>query len=279
MSSIWLQRMAASKAICKAASDGNMTELRKILLDVDVNVASEPDSKYCGKSALHLACESGKLNVARFLLSQPTLNVNVCTPYGETPLFFACQHGHVEIVQLLLARPEANVNASNGNQWTALHSACENGFTDVVRLLFTRPELAVAEFSWRRTPMHLACQQGHLDIVRLLLAHPHVSCHIDSMNVSNATPVHLAAKRQHTPVVEALVLHALQSWSSPSASSLEFWATFLDPAFPLAPIARAHAIQAAWAATSNANTQSSFRQRLAEHFPAENHPVLSLVVW
>ncbi|ETV70635.1 hypothetical protein, variant [Aphanomyces astaci] len=269
--------------MCKVVTDGNMAELRKLLLDCDVNAASEPDSKYSGKSPLHIVCESGRLNVAQLLLAQPTVDVNVRTPYDETPLLFACQARHVDIVRLLLARPETNVNCSNGNQWTPLHSACENGFADIVQLLMSRPELDVTGISWRRTPLHLACQQGHVDVVRLLLSHPLVSYHVESAKVANATPVHLAVKRQHTVVVQALVLHALAALISDSvavaASATQFLAAFLAPEFPLDITARADVIQAVWAAHEDAAERRTMRNRLLEQSPAQPHDVLSRVVW
>ncbi|KAF0695887.1 Aste57867_13327 [Aphanomyces stellatus] len=223
--------MSAPKALCKAVSDGNMTELRKLLPDCNVNEPSDPESKYCGKAPLHIVCESGRLNVLMLLLSIPAINVNIQTPYLETPLYFACQHGHIDVVHQLLGRPETNVNIASGNDWTPLHSACENGFAEIAQLLLARSGVDVNLIAWRRTPLHLACSQGHANVVRLLLAHPNLRI----PSTGPHTPLHLAAKHCHTDVIEMLLEYAATSDDSAAAA---LWLVFLDDAFPLDKAAR-----------------------------------------
>ncbi|KAG9403724.1 hypothetical protein AC1031_005214 [Aphanomyces cochlioides] len=273
MSSIWLQRMSAPKAMCKAVSDGNMVELRKLLPDCDVNAASDPDSKYCGKAPLHIVCESGRLNVLNLLLSVPSIDVNARTPYNETPLYFACQHGHVEVVRLLLARPETNVNMTSGNHWSPLHSASENGFVEVVQLLLSRPEIEVNGMAWRRTPLQLAFYQGHQVVARMLLQHPSIVVNL----AEHPSPLDLALKRRHDSLLATLGLHCIDFFESgaPSETSKLFWTKFFDPAFPIDTTARSTILE-----SIVADAPDAIRPKIYDHLThnfASGSPFLDVV--
>ena len=54
-----------------------------------------------GKTPLHVPCESGELEIVKFLLDN-YIDVNVTDDSGQTPLHLACESGEFEIVKFLL---------------------------------------------------------------------------------------------------------------------------------------------------------------------------------
>ena len=58
-----------------------------------------------GRTALHYACSSGNIDIARELLAAGA-QVNARNNAGETPLLKACGFTEIEMVEYLLALPE-----------------------------------------------------------------------------------------------------------------------------------------------------------------------------
>ena len=79
-----------------------LIKILKILFKhpIDVNVK---DSK--GNTALHYACEGGTLDVVKFLLVLPSINVNMLNSTGESPMDIARTRGHQSIVDFLNKGP------------------------------------------------------------------------------------------------------------------------------------------------------------------------------
>ena len=57
---------------------------------------------------------------------------------GNTALIEASRRGHVEVVRWLLRCPDLDINLTNWRGYTALKVACETGQEEVVRLLLNR---------------------------------------------------------------------------------------------------------------------------------------------
>eukprot|EP01039_Chlorochromonas_danica_P004111 gene4111-4505_t len=58
----------------------------------------------------YLACQCGKIEVVRVLLSQDGLEMDKPDKKGQTPFHIACSNGYEEIVKLLLLAAEDRVN-------------------------------------------------------------------------------------------------------------------------------------------------------------------------
>ncbi|CAC5417201.1 TNNI3K [Mytilus coruscus] len=95
-----------------------------------------------GEKPLHSACTNGwSLELIKFLLEQPVVNINCQGKDGHTALHSACDHGHIRIVQFLLEwRADMNlvaqiVDQKDGNEkieeQTALMWANEQGCADL----------------------------------------------------------------------------------------------------------------------------------------------------
>merc|ERR1711879_723799 len=98
----------------------------------------KPDP-HSNSSPLYDAAENGHQEIARTLLSHPSIDVNKGS-YGSTPLYAASEKGHSSVVESLLAHPNINVNkVVTLDGTTALGIASYHGHVEVVRLILRCP--------------------------------------------------------------------------------------------------------------------------------------------
>lgn len=95
-----------------------------------------------GKTALTLACQEGKVNIATFLLqeSEDILEVNFPDQNGNTPLAHAAINGHLDLVKHLvhaMRRYHMTIDTRNHLGYTPLHLACKRGHYATAYVLLT----------------------------------------------------------------------------------------------------------------------------------------------
>ena len=121
---------------------------------------------------LHLAAESGDMEILELFLAVPNIDVNFwARGYRNgirmdmgTALSAACLRGDIAMVKRLLAVPGIDVNAGNG-----LIYAASNGHEEVVKLLLAAPAINIYSVNGKnRTAMECAREAGHDNIVILL---------------------------------------------------------------------------------------------------------------
>lgn len=136
-----------------------------------------------GDTPLHLACYSGKVEIVKHLISvtgcDSLAKENI---FSETPLHSACTSGRsLELIKYLLELPNVNINYQGKDGHTALHSACYHGHIRVVQFLLECGAdmnlVACSEMNGgtdkkeEQTPLMWAYEQGHDTIVTLLKHH------------------------------------------------------------------------------------------------------------
>lgn len=90
--------------LINAVTDGDLEELRR-LVTMERNVNSV---NFDQRTALHVACSQGKLEIAQALMSEFSANVNAVDMRNGTPLDDALEAGFVEVVELLQANGAKN---------------------------------------------------------------------------------------------------------------------------------------------------------------------------
>lgn len=108
------------------------------------------------------------------------VNVNIRDHNNKTALMIAAFRGHIELVKFLLAIPEIDVNARR-KEGTALTAAIAgdqqwlDGTREVVKLLLEKPEIdANAEDDKSQTPIVFAANGDCTEIVQMLIQNPRV---------------------------------------------------------------------------------------------------------
>lgn len=153
--------------IHKAALDGNLTKIKK-LLDQDPNLVNAIERAHW--TPLHFAARQGHEEVAELLLARGA-NINARLKYfGGAPLHVAASTSQKSIVALLLAKG-ADVNATDDNGWTPLARAVTYGHRDVVERLLAGGADVYAWSYTGVTPIDIATQEGHTEFANLLREH------------------------------------------------------------------------------------------------------------
>ena len=153
-------------------STKNDTSTAEILLSsgADVNVM---DRK--GNSPLYLACDSGKTDFVKLLLSHGGSPNTVTT--DKHPIHAACRGQHYDSVKLLLEY-NADVTVPDENGKTALHHALESAFhhssdsdkiTSLVQLLLDRGANVNAVSKYEESPFYIVCSKGMISIAKKML--------------------------------------------------------------------------------------------------------------
>ncbi|EAY13631.1 ankyrin repeat protein, putative [Trichomonas vaginalis G3] len=88
-----------------------------------------------GQTQLMVASRKGNINLVRFLLEMPELNINLQNSYGLAALHFASRFNEYEIVEELLRHEAINVNIQDNFGKTPLHYAKEANSEDIITLL------------------------------------------------------------------------------------------------------------------------------------------------
>lgn len=87
-------------ALIKAVKEGH-ENIIKILLELNAGSLDINIQDNNGLTALHVAIEKGDENTVRLLLDNPTIQVNACNRWHNTPYFLAVQQGRYAIARLI----------------------------------------------------------------------------------------------------------------------------------------------------------------------------------
>ncbi|EME80393.1 uncharacterized protein MYCFIDRAFT_183545 [Pseudocercospora fijiensis CIRAD86] len=119
-----------------------------------------------GKTALHIAAESGRLSTVQLLLR---LNSNVLAQdsMGRTSLHLAVGNQQQSVVEELVKRPAClDVREKDGR--TALHIAVTQGHDGIVGSLLGAGAMLEVKDARGQTPLHIAAANGQDAILQLL---------------------------------------------------------------------------------------------------------------
>ncbi|XP_055858341.1 ankyrin-1-like isoform X2 [Episyrphus balteatus] len=171
-------------------------------------------ANFCGNklgiSPLHIAVDSGAIDITKILLKAGALANSVCDYfrreyYSEpgnildskkiTPLHIAAQKGFSNIIEVL-CEYGADVNSPSSRGYTALHLAVVNNKQDCIIMLLKYGSYVDAKNSLDETPLHIA---GFLPAAELLLNHGAL---INSKNYKGFTPFHKSVIYMQTEMIK-----------------------------------------------------------------------------
>jgi len=117
---------------------------------------------------LSIAIAAGHNEVARYLINQAKVDVNIEGKDGASPVFHAAQVGNFEMLKLL-KKAGANLDTVGGpNKVSAVAIASETGFLKLVDYFISEGVDLNRQGLDGDTPVYLAASRGHLDIVKAL---------------------------------------------------------------------------------------------------------------
>ncbi|KAJ4364387.1 hypothetical protein N0V83_008980 [Neocucurbitaria cava] len=111
--------------------------VRRLLTHHDFENDNRLDFHWPHYSLLHIAAKKGEVDVIRFLLAHPNIDVNNKDKYGVSPLMVAAREGQLDAGRLLLEHKDIDINLRGPYGWPALESARVRGRKDFVDLLLS----------------------------------------------------------------------------------------------------------------------------------------------
>ena len=131
-----------------ASREGN-TELVKFVLD-QINFTNLP----FGQKLSGYVSSQARKHIRFF--AEFDISVNMTDRQKRTALHLACEKGYLEVARLLI-KANANVHATDRSWRSPLHLACEAGHTKTAILLLENGADSLLTDKYTMSPLHLAC--------------------------------------------------------------------------------------------------------------------------
>ncbi|BFZ64896.1 putative ankyrin-repeat protein [Saitoella coloradoensis] len=159
-----------------ACSHGHVAVVDLLLeqKDVDLNIADGAGwyfqltslhgntSNFANRTPLMIAVSAGQDEIAKKLLQNPEVDVNIQSHGGQTALHYAVSKKRLDLVSLLLShQPPANVKTKDKAGQTPLIRAAAIGSVFLINLLLEHKAPLQASDNHNMTPLHHACAEGH----------------------------------------------------------------------------------------------------------------------
>ncbi len=191
-----------------AAEKGDADDIRRLIAE-RVHIDAKD---YFGKTALHVAAETGQAEVAALLI-EAGADIEAGAPgypdsrfNGATPLIITALLGQTTIAELLISAG-ADVNAHNtgftGENRTVLHNAVIEGKKEVAELLIANGAYVDAATNLAlHTPLIVAARKGNRDMVELLISK---DANVNAADFNAVTPLYNAVVSGDLDTVQLLV--------------------------------------------------------------------------
>ena len=146
------------KNLLLAAKNGEEDKFLEIFKQIEQNLCfpdlinlNYKDEK--GYTALHYACDEGKLKIVKILLDE-NCDSNIKNNDKETPLHLASKKGYFDICKMLIENG-AVLNTYNSEKNSPLHYACMNNNVELLKYFLTKLPQADAKNKYDKKPIDL----------------------------------------------------------------------------------------------------------------------------
>ena len=142
---------SSGKSLHQAVAAGNITEVEQMVKAGASLKGRDKD----GNTPLHVAAAKGQVDMLKYLMAQPDVDVNVQESRGSTALMLAATNGNGPVIAALLEKG-ADLKVASNDGSTALHRAAAAGWAEVVDQLLAAGADPQAVDKKGRTPMEVA---------------------------------------------------------------------------------------------------------------------------
>ncbi|XP_046330259.2 ankyrin repeat domain-containing protein 50-like [Haliotis rufescens] len=164
-----------------------------------------------GNNILHCAACGGCVEVAEYLLSQKTVDLNSKGHGGITPVLMAALMNQHEMF-LLLVNTGCDLTTTDANKDDVLHQACRGGATSIVEYVLSQD---IADINGKGknglTPVMIAAERAHKDIFYLLLSK---GSDLSGRSVSGDYILHCASIGGNVEIIEYLLSQGIDDINS-----------------------------------------------------------------
>mgnify|MGYP001217910321 CR=1 FL=1 len=163
--------------------------------DCPVNAAD-----YDGRTALHLACSEGNLQIVTKLIERAA-EINPIDRWGGTPLADAVREGHTKVAHFLFSKG----GQLKFGEVRSSSELCENvrkgDLEHVMMLLECGCPVNAGDYD-QRTCLHLASSEGNLKMLNLLFDY---QANLEVYDRWGGTPLSDAVREGHSAIAKALI--------------------------------------------------------------------------
>lgn len=121
---------------------------------------------------LHLACESGCVEILDYILSKKEIakkQMKLTNMFSQKPIDCAIQHGNLECVKKLVKLSKTNLNIHNKKHIPLIIASSEGHF-DIVSYLLKQDKVDINVVDYdNKDSLDVAIEKGHIDVVELLI--------------------------------------------------------------------------------------------------------------
>ena len=197
-----IQNMAGNTPLHLACKINAPNIARRLLQDTRINVNLK--NKEEGNTAIHIASTVANEDILSLLLDKYS-DPNIQNMAGDTPLHIACKMNAPKIVKRILQDSRINVNLKNaveGN--TALHIASTVANEDILSLLLEKNADPNIQNMAGNTSLHTACKMNAPKIVKRLLQDSRINVNLKNA-VEGNTALHIASTVANEDILSLLL--------------------------------------------------------------------------
>lgn len=178
-------------------------------------------------TALHVAAQSGHINVLPELACLPNYDLNYLDEQGKSPIAYLLEHESIKqetgwLFESMTAKQQRlafELGSPKTIRWLATHGrllafdSARSGDLQTLKLLVENGARLRDWEHWAKTPLHAAIAAGHDEVVFLLLKHGadpnygNQSRCLSNSYLEEYCPLYIAIANKHLKIAEALLAH------------------------------------------------------------------------
>lgn len=183
------------------AKNGTYEEMEWALVKNKLTLCFSKDKT--GRSALHYACDLGRMDMAKLLIIKGS-DVNARDANEDTPLLLASSKSEADIIRMLVSDYNANIKAKNLQSFTCLHFASINNDIDIAIFLIEHGvDINGEDHKSGKTALHYCAESGYDDLCEELIVLGANIC-ASGDKLYSRTPLHLASVNGHVSTVRVI---------------------------------------------------------------------------
>ena len=175
-----------------------LEKIKSLSQDDQISFINSQDHE--GRTALHLACGEGDLQVVQTLLTINGINSNIQDRYGKPPLHYAVATQSLPIIEFFFG---GDINLLRNGKTLLMKAASENNISLLQILLDINGIDIQKTDDDKRNALHYAAMKNSAESIQYLLNNTNIDP--NSQDKNGQTPLHLAVAYNSLQVVKVLM--------------------------------------------------------------------------